>query len=44
MAKPSLSGRSILVVEGEPFIACCLEMILEAAGADVRRAASPARA
>jgi hypothetical protein len=41
MAQPSLSGRSILVVEGEPFIACCLEMILQAAGADVRRAASP---
>ena len=41
MVQPSLSGRSILVVEGEPFIACCLEVILQAAGADVRRAASP---
>jgi CheY-like chemotaxis protein len=41
MGQPSLSGRSILVVEGEPFIACCLEMILQAAGAEVRRAASP---
>ena len=40
MGQPSLAGRSILVVEGEPFIACCLEMILQAAGADVRRAAS----
>src|SRR5512145_188987 len=41
MEQPSLSGRSILVVGGEPFIACCLQMILQAAGADVRRAASP---
>jgi hypothetical protein len=40
MRQSSLSGRSILVVEGEPFIACCLEMILHAAGADVRRAAN----
>jgi CheY-like chemotaxis protein len=35
----SLLGRSILVVADEPFIACCLQMILEAAGAHVRRAA-----
>lgn len=41
MGQPSLSGHSILLVDGEPFIACCLEMILQAAGADVRRAASP---
>lgn len=40
MGQPSLFGRSILVVEGEPFIACCLEMILHAAGATVRRAAN----
>jgi CheY-like chemotaxis protein len=40
MQPSSLSGRSILLVEGEPFIACCLEMILHAAGANVRRAAS----
>ena len=40
MAQPSLLGRSILVVEGEPFIACCLRMVLQDAGADVRRAAN----
>jgi CheY-like chemotaxis protein len=37
MRQASLSGRSILVVEGEPFIACCLQMVLQAAGAHVRR-------
>lgn len=40
MRQAALSGRSILVVEGEPFIACCLQMVLQDAGADVRRAAS----
>ena len=40
MRQTSLSGRSILVVEGEPFIACCLQMILQGAGAHVRRAAN----
>jgi CheY-like chemotaxis protein len=34
----SLAGYSILVVEDEPFIARCLQMVLEAAGAEVRRA------
>jgi CheY-like chemotaxis protein len=40
MGQSSLASRSILVVEAEPFIASCLEMILHAAGANVRRAAS----
>jgi CheY-like chemotaxis protein len=40
MRQSSLLGRSILLIESEPFIACCLEMILQAAGADVRRAAT----
>jgi CheY-like chemotaxis protein len=39
MRQASLSGCSILVIEREPFIACCLQMILQGAGADVRRAA-----
>jgi DNA-binding response OmpR family regulator len=34
----ALAGYSILVVEDEPFIARCLQMVLEAAGAEVRRA------
>jgi CheY-like chemotaxis protein len=36
----TLAGYSILVVEDEPFIARCLQMVLEAAGAEVHRAAS----
>src|SRR5688572_25736156 len=40
MRQTSLSGHSILVVESEPFIACCLQMILQGAGAHVRRAAN----
>jgi CheY-like chemotaxis protein len=36
----SLAGYSILVVEDEPFIARCLQMVLEAAGAEVHRAPS----
>jgi CheY-like chemotaxis protein len=38
MRQASLSGRLILVVESEPFIACCLEVVLQAAGAHVCRA------
>jgi hypothetical protein len=37
MRQASLSGRSILVIAGEPFIACCLQVILQVAGAHVRR-------
>jgi CheY-like chemotaxis protein len=40
MAQTSLVGRSILVIEDEPFVACCLQMILEGAGADIHRAAN----
>jgi hypothetical protein len=40
MGQSSLTSRSILVVEAEPFIASCLEMILHAAEANERRAAS----
>jgi len=36
----ALAGYSILVVEDELFIARCLQMVLEAAGAEVRRAPS----
>jgi CheY-like chemotaxis protein len=36
----TLAGYSILVVEDELFIARCLQMVLEAAGAEVHRAAS----
>jgi len=35
-----LAGYSILVVEDELFIARCLQMVLEAAGAEVHRAPS----
>ena len=35
-----LAGYSILVVEDELFIARCLQMVLEAAGAEVHRASS----
>jgi CheY-like chemotaxis protein len=38
--QPTLAGYSILVVEDEPFIARCLQMVLEAAGAEVQRAGS----
>jgi CheY-like chemotaxis protein len=40
VGQTSLVGYSILVVEDEPFIARCLHMILETAGAEVRRAAN----
>ena len=35
----SLAGYSILVVEDEPFIARCLQIVLEAAGAEIHSAA-----
>jgi CheY-like chemotaxis protein len=38
--QPTLAGYSILVVEDELFIARCLQMVLEAAGAEVHRAPS----
>lgn len=40
MGQSNLVGYSILVVEDEPFIARCLQMVLEAAGAEVRGAAN----
>ena len=40
MQQSALAGYSILVVEDELFIARCLQMVLEAAGAEVRRAPS----
>ena len=40
MEHSTLVGSSILVVEDEPFIARCLQMILEGAGAEVHRAVS----
>lgn len=40
MQQSTLAGYSILVVEDEPFIARCLQMVLEGAGAEVHRAAS----
>src|SRR2546429_1329593 len=38
VGQSALAGYSILVVEDEPFIARCLQMVLEAAGAEVHRA------
>jgi CheY-like chemotaxis protein len=35
--KPPLAGFSILVVEDEPFIARCLQIVLQGAGAKVHR-------
>ena len=40
VGQPALVGYSILVVEDEPFIARCLQMVLEAAGAEVQGAAN----
>ena len=40
MGQLSLLGRSILVVESEPFIACCLQMVLQSAGGQGRQAAN----
>lgn len=40
MGQSALVGYSILVVEDEPFIARCLQMVLEAAGAKVQGAAN----
>ena len=40
MQHSPLAGYSILVVEDELFIARCLQMVLEAAGAEVHRAPS----
>ena len=39
MQKPPLAGFSILVVEDEPFIAGCLQIVLQGAGAEVHRTA-----
>ena len=40
MQQPLLAGYSILVVEDELFIARCLQIVLQGAGAKVHRAAS----
>ena len=39
MEQPPLEGHSILVVEDEPFIARCLQIVLQGAGAKVHRTA-----
>ncbi|NJO32131.1 MAG: hypothetical protein HC869_02410 [Rhodospirillales bacterium] len=40
MDSSTLVGRSILVLEEEPFVACCLQILLEGAGAKVHSATS----
>jgi CheY-like chemotaxis protein len=37
LEQPPLEGHSILVVEDEPFIARCLQIVLQGAGAEVHR-------
>jgi CheY-like chemotaxis protein len=44
MGHSAFAGRSILVVEAEPFTARCLRILLEGAGAKVRGAESAAKA
>lgn len=44
MADLKLAGRSILLVEEQPFFAHCLRIFLEGAGAELRSAASAAEA
>ena len=40
----TLAGRSILVVEEQPFVTRCLQILLEGAGAEVHCAASTSEA
>ena len=44
MRHPALAGYSILVLEDEPFIAHCLELILKGGGAKVHATGSVAKA